>query len=58
MSGFEQSFDKDQGDFFAVITDFVSAYEDARRAGGESRRPPLECLKYLLVENGMTAADL
>ena len=58
MSGFEQIFNADQGDYFAVIADFVSAYEDAKTEGCESRRLPLESLRYLLEENGMTAADL
>lgn len=59
MSGFEQIFNENQGDYYAVITDFVGACEDAAREAGDSNlRPPLESLKYLLEENDMTAADL
>ncbi len=59
MAGFEENFNEDQGDYFAVIADFVGAYEDAQKAGQDSNlRPPLESLKYLLEENAMTAADL
>lgn len=59
MSGFEQAFNEDQSDYYAVITDFVGAYEDATREVGDTYlRPPLESLRYLLEENGMSAADL
>lgn len=69
MAGFEENFNEDQGDYFAVIADFVGSYEDSVRMGGDWRglsplhsgsnpRPALESLKYLLEENGMTAADL
>jgi antitoxin component HigA of HigAB toxin-antitoxin module len=57
MAGFEEKFHEDQSDYFAAIADFVAAYEasmDTRR----SPRHPLDMLKYLLQENGMTAADL
>ncbi len=59
MAGFEENFNEDQGDYFAVIADFVGGYEDTLEAGQDSNlRPPLESLKYLLEENVMTAADL
>lgn len=58
MAGFEENFNEDQSDYFTVIVDFVAAYEDSKRTGRDSNpRPPLETLKYLLEENGMTAAD-
>jgi HTH-type transcriptional regulator/antitoxin HigA len=58
LAGFEEDFNEDQSDYFAVIADFVGAYEDSRRQGKESNpRSPLAALKYLLEENGMTAAD-
>jgi len=59
MAGFEEDFNADQGDYFAVIADFAAAYEASQRMGRDSNpRPPIETLKYLLEENGMTAADL
>jgi HTH-type transcriptional regulator/antitoxin HigA len=58
MAGFEEEFNEDQSDYFAVMVDFVAAYEESRHVGRDSNpRPPLEMLKYLLEENGLTAAD-
>ena len=57
MAGFEQRFNEDQSDYFASIADFVAAYEASTETRKKPRRP-LDMLKYLLQENGMTAADL
>jgi len=59
MAGFEEDFNEDQNDYFATIADFVASYESSQQTTLESRpRAPLENLKYLVEENGMTAADL
>ncbi len=58
MAGSEEESNEDQADYFAVMADFVAAYEATRRTGKDSNpRAPLDKLKYLLEENGMTAAD-
>ena len=57
MAGFEEKFNDDQSDYFAVIADFVAAYEDSQRSHGDSNLRPLVMLKHLLNENGMGAAD-
>lgn len=56
-TSYEDQFNEDQGDYFAVI--FLVAFESSQRSQRDSNpRSPLEMLKYLLGENGMTAADL
>ena len=43
----------------SLVNCFVAGYESSQHTTLESRpRVPLENLKYLLEENGMTAADL
>jgi HTH-type transcriptional regulator/antitoxin HigA len=58
MAGFEDEFNSDQHDYFAVIADFVAAYEDAQESRQHSNPRPLDILKHFLEENGMVAADL
>lgn len=36
MAGFEEIFSKDQGDYFAVMADFVLGYEEARQSRRDS----------------------
>lgn len=58
MAGFEDGFNEDQNDYFAVIADFVATYEDAQEGRQDSNLRPLDILKHLLEENGLGAADL
>ena len=48
----------DQEDYLEALSTFVEAYERDRFPIDDSRMTPLDALKFLLAENGMTASDL
>jgi HTH-type transcriptional regulator / antitoxin HigA len=56
LAGFALS--ADQEDYLEALSTFVEAYEARRFAFDQSRRTPLDALKALLAEHGMTASDL
>jgi len=56
LVGFELN--KDQLDYVVVMTTLVGAYEDVHHAIDTSNISGLDSLKYLLVQNSMTASDL
>jgi HTH-type transcriptional regulator / antitoxin HigA len=56
MAGF--ALNSDQEDYLEAISTFVEAYEAARFPIADSRIAPLDALKALLAEHGMTASDL
>lgn len=47
--------DQDRLDIF---TELIAAYDDAHFQFGRTRVPPIEMLKSLMEESGMTASDL
>jgi antitoxin component HigA of HigAB toxin-antitoxin module len=48
----------DQEDYLEALSTFVEVYEHHRYPMDDSRITPLETLKFLLSEHGMTASDL
>jgi len=56
LAGFGLS--ADQEDYLDALATFVESYERDRFPMGESRIAPLEALKFLMAENGMSASDL
>jgi len=58
MAGFEEQFSRDQGDYFALITDLVSAYEDENEDRPEKALSFHERLKHLLESAKWSASDL
>lgn len=53
----EHNLDPGERDYLDALSVFVGRYEDARYpVAGKST--PLDCLKYLMEENGMKAIDL
>jgi len=56
MAGFPLN--ADQEDYLEAISTFVEAYETARFPMDDSRIAPLDVLKALLAEHGMSASDL
>ncbi len=49
---------KDQADYLETLSTLVAAYEDARHPIDVSRLGPLETLRFLLQERGLSASDL
>ncbi|MCE9591399.1 MAG: transcriptional regulator [Planctomycetes bacterium] len=49
---------KDQEDYLEALSELVGAYEDAQHAKNLSRLTPLDALRYLAEENGLTASAL
>lgn len=47
---------REQSDYFKVLTSNVKAYEDKRFEG--RKHAPLDILKFLVSENGMSGSDL
>jgi antitoxin component HigA of HigAB toxin-antitoxin module len=59
MAGFESSFSRDQSDYFELLTDLISAYEEERERDSPARRLPFqERMRHLLSSAGWTASDL
>ena len=56
LAGFKLNVD--QEDYLEAISTFVEAYEAERFPMDDSRITPLDALKALLGEHGMTASDL
>lgn len=56
MAGF--ALNRDQEDYLEAIATFVEAYEAERFPMNDSRIAPLDALKTLLAEHGMSASDL
>jgi len=48
---------EDQADYLDVLTDIIQKYEAQRHAVG-SRSSPMDCLKRMLREQGMSGSDL
>jgi HTH-type transcriptional regulator/antitoxin HigA len=49
---------KDQVDYLETLSTLVAAYEDAHHPIDVSRLGPLETLRFLLQERGLSASDL
>jgi HTH-type transcriptional regulator/antitoxin HigA len=58
MAGFEEQFSRDQGDYFALITDLVSAYEDETEDHPETALSLQQRLQHLLESSKWSASDL
>lgn len=59
MAGFEDQFSRDQGDYFALLTDLISTYEDENEEQGRQKARPLcQRLQYLLESAQWNASDL
>ena len=56
LAGFDLS--ADQEDYLDALSTFIEAYERDRFLPDDARLAPLEALKFLLGEHGMTASDL
>ena len=56
LAGFDLN--GDQEDYLDALSVFVEAYEAERFPMEDTRMEPLEALKALLAEHGMTASDL
>lgn len=56
LAGFDLN--ADQEDYLEALSTFVEAYEAIRFPMGDSEISPLEALKALLDDHGMTASDL
>ena len=48
----------DQEDYLDVLSDLVAKYEESRSPLRRARSTPLERLRYLMEQAGMTASDL
>jgi len=48
----------DQADYLEVLTTLVEAYENRRHPFDVSHITPLDALKFLMKENGMSGSDL
>lgn len=57
MAGFEEGMTRDQSDYFDVITDFMSDYDETHRAFTPSVSG-LDILKSLVEENEISGAEL
>lgn len=49
---------KDQADYLETLSTLIAAYENARHQIDVSHLGPLETLKFLLQEHGLTGSDL
>ena len=56
MAGFEMN--ADQEDYFDAIATFVEKYEADRHALDDPRLSPVELIRTLMKEHGMTESDL
>jgi len=56
MAGFEMN--ADQKDYFDAIATFVEKYEAEHRAIGETKMTPVELIRSLMDEHGMSTSDL
>lgn len=58
MAGFEEQFSRDQGDYFSLITDLVSAYENENEDHPETALSFQQRLQHLLESAKWSASDL
>ncbi len=59
MAGFEDHFSRDQNDYFALLTDLISAYEDENEErSAEKSLPFRQRMKTLLESAEWNASDL
>ena len=59
MAGFEEHFSRDQGDYFALLTDLISAYEDENEENSPEKNLPFrQRMKNLLESAEWSASDL
>ena len=58
MAGFEEQFSRDQGDYFALMTDLVLAYEDENEDHPEKALSFHQRLQHLLESAKWSASDL
>jgi HTH-type transcriptional regulator/antitoxin HigA len=56
MAGFEMN--ADQADYFEAIATFVEKYETEHYALNDTKMTPVELLRSLMDEHGMTESDL
>lgn len=56
MAGFEMN--ADQEDYFDAIATFVEKYESERHAIGGSKITPVQLIRSLMEEHGMSESDL
>lgn len=56
LLGFEDRLNADQQDYLEAISSFIESYDEARVKWPKST--PLDTLKFLLDQHGMSAADL
>jgi antitoxin component HigA of HigAB toxin-antitoxin module len=56
MAGFKMN--ADQEDFFDAITTFVEKYEAENHSLGETKMAPVELIRSLMEEHGMSESDL
>lgn len=56
MAGFEMN--RDQEDYFEAISTFVEKYEAEHHAIGAGEMTPVELLRALMEEHGMSESDL
>lgn len=57
MAGWEERMSEDQKDYFDVVTDFMTDYDDAHRPYAPLVSG-LELLKGIVEENGLSATDV
>jgi HTH-type transcriptional regulator/antitoxin HigA len=59
MAGFDEQFTPDQSDYFDLLVDLISAYEEQHeKTFPAGKTPPRERLAYLLENAGWSASDL
>ena len=56
MAGFEMN--ADQEDYFDAVATFVEKYESERHAIGGSKMTPVQLIRSLMKEHGMSESDL
>ena len=56
MAGFAMN--ADQGDYFEAIATFVEKYEAERHALDDAKMTPVELVRSLMAEHGMSESDL
>lgn len=58
MAGFEDRFSPDQSDYFELITDLISDYEEQAKGSAEKTPPIKKRLHHLLESSGWSASKL
>src|ERR1035437_5171517 len=52
------SLNRDQDDYLNVLTTLIQAYDQAHHALRMSKMSPLEALRFLMEEHGLSASDV